>query len=199
MEKYQSKHRAAAARLRFVSSEPADHRPMSLAISRSCFIRLCCLLSRRRLLGFLQSLSLTLMGSDVSHDWNCQCLDEGHLKNWESVRALAECVAWLSWPSISCTLPSLRRRNQVRQQWLCVRCCELNVVNAAGWEWQHVDGVIVEGGKNKGRYFSRFSFRGRLMEFGGGELIRLIEATATSLSSVYFLFTSVNLPRSPRV
>lgn len=93
-DKYQSKHRAAqAVTLRFFSSEPADHHSMGLAISRYRFIRLCCLLFCRHPLSFLQSLSLTLMGSDVAHDWNCQRLDEGHLKNGESVRALPERVA----------------------------------------------------------------------------------------------------------
>lgn len=92
----QSKHGLAkAVKLRLLSSRPADCLPIDLAIRGSCFIRLCCLLSRRPL-GFLQSLSLTLMGSDVAHDWNCQRLDEGQLKNGESAaRALVESAAGL--------------------------------------------------------------------------------------------------------
>lgn len=98
-----------AVKLQFLSSRRADWHPIGIAISRSCFIRLCCLLFRRRPLCFFQSPSLTLMGSDVAHDWNCQRLDEAQLKNGECVRALAECVARLSWLALTRNLPSLRR------------------------------------------------------------------------------------------
>lgn len=83
----------------------------------------------------------------------------------------------------------------------CGRRSKLNLTNAAEVEGG-VEGVKRSREKiNQERYLSRFS-RGSaaaLMDFGGGELIRLIEAAAASSSSVYFPLPSLNRPRSPRV
>lgn len=133
-----------------LSSEPADRHLMGLAISRSCFIRTCCLLFRHRPLGFLQSLSLTLMGSDVAHDW-LSVSGWRPSEEWRErpcacgARGLIVVAAAFA----HSTFAASGGKYWARQQGLCVQCSKLNSENTVGREWQHGGGNDQKRGKNK--------------------------------------------------